>query len=188
MGFGLKWKRFFQELELGDGLDVNSTAHIWLLHHLFLDAINQDALNWAESWNNHSITLRGSRNRSPRDMFFFGMIERGARGLQVMEDEHVEDPHSYGIDWSAYDDSQLLDHHDSANALEEQSENPFVTNGPEDLSIVEVPEANCPFSLDCVRHLDEVLGTLAYFHSTSMHSRRLVWIRALETCIDMYIA
>ena len=34
-GFGRKWKTFFQDLELHDGLNPDSDAHIWLLHHLF---------------------------------------------------------------------------------------------------------------------------------------------------------
>lgn len=68
--FGVKWKLFFQNLELHEGLDCDSNAHIWLLHHLFLDAINQNALEWAEAWNNHTITIHGERQRSPCDMFF----------------------------------------------------------------------------------------------------------------------
>ena len=42
-GFGRKWKEFFQQLEVEWGLDPNNDAHIWLLHYLFLEAINEDA-------------------------------------------------------------------------------------------------------------------------------------------------
>lgn len=38
-------------LDLEAHCDVNSMvhAHIWLLHHMFLASINEDALEWAES-------------------------------------------------------------------------------------------------------------------------------------------
>ena len=39
-GFGGKWKDFFTDLEANEGLDVDNQAHIWLLHHLYLDDIN----------------------------------------------------------------------------------------------------------------------------------------------------
>lgn len=41
---GLAWKDFFQCLEAHEGLDPDLESHMWLLHHLFLDAINEDAL------------------------------------------------------------------------------------------------------------------------------------------------
>src|SRR6267154_135555 len=72
--FGAKWKTFFQNLKLHEGLDQNSDTNLWL-HHLFLNAINEDALEWAEDWNNHTISIRGEHQRSPQDMFFFGMIQ-----------------------------------------------------------------------------------------------------------------
>ncbi|THH19575.1 hypothetical protein EW146_g1603 [Bondarzewia mesenterica] len=44
-GFGQKWKNFFLELEHHYGLDLDRSAHIWLLHHLFLATVNEDALD-----------------------------------------------------------------------------------------------------------------------------------------------
>lgn len=102
-GFGSKWKQFFQDLELHDGLMPDIEAHVWLLHHLFLPSINEDALEWAESWNQHTMTIRGERQRSPLDMFYFGMIEHGVRGFSECQepvDEQIDDPTSYGIDWN----------------------------------------------------------------------------------------
>jgi hypothetical protein len=58
LGFGEKWKSFFDHLEFYDALDHNSDSHIWLLHYLFLPAINYDALEWAESWNMHVLSIR----------------------------------------------------------------------------------------------------------------------------------
>lgn len=45
-GFGEKWKKFFYLLESHHGLNPLAPAHIWLLHHLFLAAINEDAQEW----------------------------------------------------------------------------------------------------------------------------------------------
>ncbi|KAG2045915.1 hypothetical protein BDR06DRAFT_1015191 [Suillus hirtellus] len=41
-GFGLEG--LFQCLEAHKGLDPDLESHMWLLHHLFLDAIDEDAL------------------------------------------------------------------------------------------------------------------------------------------------
>ena len=76
-GFEAKWKRFFQDLELHNGLIVNRDAHIWLIHHLFLPAINSDAKEWADTWNNHLLSFHGEYQRSPADMYLFGMIQNG---------------------------------------------------------------------------------------------------------------
>jgi hypothetical protein len=48
-GFGNKWKMFFMDLEATDELNMSNPAYIWLLHHLFLPAINEDMLEWAEN-------------------------------------------------------------------------------------------------------------------------------------------
>jgi len=59
-----------QNLELQNGLYHDLDAHIWLLHYLYLQAINKDALEWAEGWNNHKISVHGECLQSPKDMFF----------------------------------------------------------------------------------------------------------------------
>ena len=47
--YGQKWKNLFLELETHYGLNPTNLMHIWLLHHLFLEEVNQDAQDWAES-------------------------------------------------------------------------------------------------------------------------------------------
>jgi hypothetical protein len=56
-GVGRKWKGFFINLETTEGCNHNNPTHIWLLHHLFLPAINEDANEWVEAWNAHVIQL-----------------------------------------------------------------------------------------------------------------------------------
>lgn len=79
-GVGHSWKDFFVILEEEHDLDVDNTAHIWLLHVLFLPAINDDLDDWKDMWNCHKLRIRDERDRSPEDMFFFGLIEYGLCG------------------------------------------------------------------------------------------------------------
>ncbi|GBE86435.1 predicted protein [Sparassis crispa] len=94
-GFGQKWKNFFLDLEVNHGFNRRLAAHIWLLHYLFLDAINDDAQEWAHAWNSHRLQIRGERSRSPRDIFLFSMVQDGPRGLSRVRNavnEVVDDP------------------------------------------------------------------------------------------------
>jgi hypothetical protein len=82
-GFGNKWKIFFMDLEATDELNVSNPAHIWLLHHLFLPAINEDALEWEENWNNHKMNIRGAHDQTPNEMFLFSMLTDGFHGMTI---------------------------------------------------------------------------------------------------------
>ena len=113
-GFGRKWKVFFQELEMWDGLDVENSSHIWLLHHLFLSAINKDTQDWLGAWNNHVVSMQGEWQRSPRDTYFFGMLEEGPQGVKLAEEDFA----GYGVDWEELNDVWIRAHHDEANAIE----------------------------------------------------------------------
>ncbi|TFY53903.1 hypothetical protein EVJ58_g9184 [Rhodofomes roseus] len=159
-GVGQKWKNFFLELEHNAGLQPSRSAHIWLLHHIFLRQINHDVEEWAASWNNHPLHERhvSDRARSPRDRFIFGMVENGARGIGAardvrvqqhgpFEDTAVDDPQSYGIDWETLDDPMLMAHHLDNNPDEWESTNPFSagSNRPNELSVT--------FSLYCLEHI-----------------------------------
>ncbi|KAF6758397.1 hypothetical protein DFP72DRAFT_807962 [Ephemerocybe angulata] len=97
-----KWYHFFHDLEAFYGLDVDNPIHLWLLHHLFLPALNEEAQRWAASWNHHRV--RTERNRTPREMFLFGMQEQGTRGVGWMEDGVEPGRYKeYGIDWALWD-------------------------------------------------------------------------------------
>ncbi len=75
------------ELEASYGLDHDNSAHIWLLQHLFLAKINEQARLWADDWNNHKIPLEGKRPETPYNMWIESQLMDGLRGL-----EHVS-PH-----------------------------------------------------------------------------------------------
>lgn len=187
-GFGAKWKLFFQNLELHENLDRDSDAHIWLLHHLFVGPINEDTLQWAESWNNHTITIRGERQRSPHDMFFFGMIQNGPRGIHPADDDEIEDFGSYGIDWEDYDDDHILEHHRQANHNDNPGDNPFMSNQPERMTRVDVDEPGCPLTEEQIIYLNSQLNSLPYIHTRNMDSYKLIWISALRICEHMFPA
>lgn len=191
-GFGQKWKNFFIDLEMHHGLLPTNTAHIWLLHHLFLVQINADAQEWAHAWNSHTLQIRGERDRSPRDMFLFSMVQDGPRGIQQVQrtpaDEPLDDPSAYGIDWEVADDPTLMNHLLTQNPAEWEHDNPF-TVGPAagSLSHVECEPPGSPFTSEQITHLDQRI-TLSGVNlaSRSMATRRLLWEEALEISQELY--
>ncbi len=57
-GFGRKWKDFFWDLEIQHGLNVSFRSHKWLLRHLFLKGLNEDAQDWAAMPTNCRSAVR----------------------------------------------------------------------------------------------------------------------------------
>ena len=110
---GASWAEAFTNLEMNFGLDINNTHHIWLLHHLFLQSLNDQLSFFAESWNQHRMQIRDGPNRSPADMFGFDMLVHGLRGDRLipeteenMTDEELE---VYGVDWEALQNGRILE-------------------------------------------------------------------------------
>ncbi|KAJ7606536.1 hypothetical protein DFH06DRAFT_998805 [Mycena polygramma] len=187
-GFGHKWKAFFLDLEVNHGLNPSVPAHIWLLHHLFLRCIDDDAQEWAEAWNSHDLQIRGERTRSPRDMFLFSMLQDGPRGLEQFADppdEQVDDPTTYGIDWDVVDNPTLMRHHLMANPQEWEDRNPFAP-GVNDLSDVPCEPPDSPFTAEQIAYLDERLAAVVDTNSRSMEIRKLVWKEAYTICNEFY--
>ncbi|KAL7277449.1 hypothetical protein ACG7TL_009311 [Trametes sanguinea] len=139
-GSGAKWKSFLLKLERSHGLDADRPAHIWLVHHLFLNALNADVQEWASTWNAHRLHITGEQAVSPRELFMFGMVRHGPQGIKHIvnpADDVVEenDVASYGIDWDINDDPILMAHHQSHNDPVQEVEQGFGGNsGPAELS------------------------------------------------------
>lgn len=76
----------FETLEVNDLLDVHNSAHLWLLHHLFLSLINADIEIWAGGWNSHKMRVPLQSRQSPEEMYGFGMLTQGLRGEQLQLD------------------------------------------------------------------------------------------------------
>lgn len=69
--FVRRWRVFFQRLERLHSLDPNRPEHLWLLHFLFLDEINQDAADFQRVWNAHPIDGPQGGQKSPNVGRFF---------------------------------------------------------------------------------------------------------------------
>ena len=114
LGFGGKWKELFELLELRYPLNPDLDAHLWLLHYLFVEAINYDSTVWASTWNNHTISSRTETYRTPTYMYTHGMVYSGFRGIfaRIASDDPTDDPgDAYGIDWDDLEDNRVREHH-----------------------------------------------------------------------------
>jgi hypothetical protein len=170
-----KWKPFFESLQ-EHGLRVDSAGHIWLLHHLFLDVLNRDILEWAEHWNSHVMRLQHQVNEAPRDMFLFGLTRRP---IGIQEDD-VGDVDQFGIDWEDLEDEELI------QALQERAENPFDDYAPDRMNNVPCEAPDCPLSMDQVQGLKRVLYVEFDMDTHSMDVWRQIWIRALTLCRGLF--
>lgn len=63
--FVRRWRAFFQRLERLHGLDAHNRIHLWLLHTLFLDQINEDCRDFQETYNSHPIAGQDTHDKSP---------------------------------------------------------------------------------------------------------------------------
>jgi hypothetical protein len=181
-GFGAKWKDLFLALEHNDGLNPSLPSHVWILHYLFLPAIQEDALQWAAAWNCHRMQICGERSRSPEDMFVAGILQRGARGLDLRPvpslEEDVGDIHQYGVDWAVHCDTRLMCHLHENNTADQDSLQSFSL--PEHMARVECKPPNNPFTgqqmeVFWARLLDHIGDQV---HRRDMASRRIVWRHA----------
>ena len=144
------------------------------------------------TWNNHTLSRRGEPHRTPGNMYTFGIIENGTRGIHVapnIPEEPAGDADDnyagYGIDWDALDNQHIWEHHDEFNVEEGNPINPFLTNQPDKLSHVEVHEPRCPFQPNEVDWLDAQLDALPHRQLNDMQSRRLIWVDALRNASAM---
>jgi hypothetical protein len=163
-GFGRKWKDFFYDLEDHHGLDVSNPSHIWLLHRLFLPAINEDALAWSEAWNSHKIQLDGERRSSPRQLYTRSSLTDGVRGLPP-QDVNLEDYRSHGVDLGADENGQ-----DPESGYDQ----------PEWVNNVICEPQSCPLTDEQAENLFEDLAEIVNVGSKNMDGRRVVWVKAFE--------
>ena len=175
-----KWKPFFQALEANHGLRVDSATHMWLLHHLFLQSLNGDIVQWAEDWNAHVMRLKGEKDRAPRDMFMMGLRRRLCGDNIRRQEGAAQDVEGLGIDWEGADDDALV------RQLQEQAENPFDNYAPDTLNDVPCEPPECPMTPDQVEGLDSMLEREFNVGNFDMDVYTDVWIRALMWCRDVF--
>jgi hypothetical protein len=184
-----KWKPFFERLEAHHGLRVDSAAHLWLLHHLFLETLNNDIQQWAEHWNAHGMRLKREKDKVPRDMFIIGMRRRGVDDTIARQEDAVENVEEFGIDWEGLPDVGGLvpDDEELVRQLQERGQNPFDDYAPDTLNEVPCEPPECPLTLDQVNGLESTLS--ARFNMSTSHDMDVytdVWIRALAWCRDLF--
>ncbi|KAJ7026560.1 hypothetical protein C8F04DRAFT_966270 [Mycena alexandri] len=185
---GAAWADRFVLLELRHGLDINNTAHIWLLHILFLGTINSQLAFFAEAWNQHRIQIRNGPNRSPTDMFVFDMYVNGVRGNQLpVEEEGLGDDELevYGIDWQGLRDDSILDSQRQNNPRTEGSSSWVGRVGPPpDLSEVVVDPPAGTLSNEEVDGLQAafsgLIGSADEDDIVSLWSHALAYVRVLH--------
>lgn len=173
VSFGAKWADIFTELELQHGMDINNRAHTWLLHELFLPDINADADFFVETWNNHSLQIRGEANRSPVDLFGFDMAVHGDRGDPLEE----EDLDTYGVDWSALQERHQFADEEVQAEMESPQSWVGHTGPPPNLSHVEVEEVDGPLTAAEQQELHQRLSI--YPRHSSLESVTTRWTQAL---------
>jgi len=104
------WRAFFYRLEEEHQLERGNAQHLWLLHYLFLDMINDDCQVFVQHWNNHPLSKLGHK-QSPevsnllpavslaladfcgKDIRFMGMQENGVyvEDLPDVDVQHLND-------------------------------------------------------------------------------------------------
>ncbi|KAJ7749834.1 hypothetical protein DFH07DRAFT_746472, partial [Mycena maculata] len=102
--FARRWRGFFLRLERLHRFDPDDPHHLWLLHHLFLDDINEDCKEFQNQWNHHPISGKGE-NQTPADMRFVGELLYGKYG-DDFENVHPDILQRYGQEGNHLDYSR----------------------------------------------------------------------------------
>ncbi|KAJ7245205.1 hypothetical protein C8J57DRAFT_1438317 [Mycena rebaudengoi] len=132
--FARRWRGFFTRLERMHGLDHDNPHHLWLLHYLFLDAINLDCQNSRLNGTVIRWEEPGIKGWHRRTYSFISETEHGVEEDQpgvhpsVLEEFYgVEEDHD--DEWEGVDD---LIADEQANDIRHEA--------------VEVPSNGSPFS------------------------------------------
>ncbi|KAG9076855.1 hypothetical protein FS749_011321, partial [Ceratobasidium sp. UAMH 11750] len=82
------WRAFFTRLEGMHCLQVESPKHLWLLHELFLEEINNDCDQFQSEWNHHSVSGPKTQDQTPSDMRLLSQIASG--GFLEQGQDHLD--------------------------------------------------------------------------------------------------
>ena len=182
-GYVGKWVDSFTNLEQHHGLDVESDSHMWLLHYLYLNQVNDDAVKWAAAWNRHPMRLPAGQEggQTPISQYLMGLAENGLRGME--DSGYEQEGDDYGVDWGDLENSALV------QSILKRRGDPAGENGsltpaaaPPHWSKVEVrPPAHCPITPVQLRELDEyICSRVEQVHSTRMDARQMLWVYGLQ--------
>lgn len=103
---GILFREVFFKLEDDELLNPLNEVDMFCLHLIFLPRINAALESFTESWNNHSISTRGTGNLTPNQLFIKGALEQNItpvipssssgefEGEQPTQRDHVHVPRS----------------------------------------------------------------------------------------------
>jgi hypothetical protein len=178
-------------LEQHHGLNVELDAHIWLLQYLYMGVINEDALQWAATWNQHPMRLPSGQagGKSPINQYLMGLAENGLRGIE--DSAYEEDGDDYGIDWADLDNGELVQNIlQRRGGLAGENRAHTAMAAPPHWSKVEVTSpTRCPIDPIQLQELDRyVHGRLEGLDSTRMDVRRMRWTHGMRYLNQLLIA
>ncbi|KZP00988.1 hypothetical protein CALVIDRAFT_544040 [Calocera viscosa TUFC12733] len=177
--FGRKWSEFFYTLETNHGMNPLNEDHIWLLHWLFLEDMNRDAVNFQNEWNFHTLALREG-NQRPVVLFLVGCLQLGARGITLrMEDDedYFRDPNGFGLPFNP--DDNPISGFDAIRGT--QSLNGDAV--PQRLNTIDSPPLRCPITPREQRILAR--GLEGYLTASDWIMLTERWRRACEICASL---
>ncbi|KAJ3749811.1 hypothetical protein EV360DRAFT_97725 [Lentinula raphanica] len=183
------WNDHFTLLETQHQLDPSNPNHIWLLHHLFINMINESLTFWMGGWNCHRISQRRGNGpaRSPEDMWGFDMLANGLRGDPVdqyaMSDDELE---VFGVDWEGLQNEALLQSL-RRNYAHEQGSNTWLgrSGPPEHLNEVRVDPPSGLMMAHEIQALDDILLTIPR-RSNDIDLITNIWRTALVFTCSVY--
>lgn len=133
---------------------------------------------------------RENRNRSPRDLFLFSLIQDGPRGIEsrldgAVDDLSPEDIPFYGVDWDEAEIPRFMNHllENNPEELEANGDGTYHVEGTARRNNVVVDPPHEPFPSNYVRLLDDALKYRVDLSSKDMMIRRGVWTEALSICM-----
>ncbi|KAJ7485618.1 hypothetical protein FB451DRAFT_1023495 [Mycena latifolia] len=88
--FARRWRAFFTRLGRLHHLNRKDPNHLWLLHKLFLAALNLDCREFQEEWNLHPISGRTTNDQSPADIRFLGQTTEGVYADDPLDGIHPD--------------------------------------------------------------------------------------------------
>ncbi|KAJ7764540.1 hypothetical protein DFH07DRAFT_1016252 [Mycena maculata] len=83
-------RAFFTRLGRLHHLDRKNPGHLWLLHKLFLNSINDDCREFQEEGNLHPISGRTTNDQSPADIRFLGQTTEGVYATDPLHGIHPD--------------------------------------------------------------------------------------------------
>jgi hypothetical protein len=129
------------------------------------------------------MQLKHERNKSPREMFMMGIMERRVPGVWELiqaQEADVGDAQTYGVDFEAMDDDLIM------TDLREREANPFQDHVPGSFSEVRCEAPECPLQPHQVAELNQVLAMEFDMTTRNMEMRQMMWTRGLVHCMEFF--